>query len=68
MSDETITPEDEAAFDALPLYERLTFHAAFEFAEGLASLAGLRSDAADVHFVKALAYGKAAAVVRAVGA
>lgn len=66
MSDD-ITAEDEAAFNALPLHERLTLRAAYEFAEGLASLAGLRWVPADLHFAAALAYGKAAVIARALG-
>lgn len=66
MSD-NIAAEDEAAFDALPLRDQLTLRGALAFAEGLASLAGLRSDAADVHFARALAFFGAARLARAVG-
>jgi hypothetical protein len=66
MSDDTVTPEDDAAFDALPLHAQLTLRGGYEMAEGLASLGGLRFGAADLHFASALAWFSAAAVARAV--
>ena len=67
MSDDAVTPEDEAAFDALPLHARLTLRGDYEVAAALESIAGRRETAADVHFAAALAWFSAAAVARAVG-